>query len=117
MDKSRRRSYLFRIATNLLRDRWRRHKEDSLPDPAPEVASPAPHPDLRIQMRQAFLRLKTRERQLLWLAYVEGSSHKEIADHTGLKAGSVRLLLFRARRKLASLIGVNQRDSDPEVDV
>jgi len=51
MDKSRRRSYLFRIATNLLRDRWRRHREDSLPDLAPEVASPAPHPDLRIQMR------------------------------------------------------------------
>jgi RNA polymerase sigma-70 factor, ECF subfamily len=68
-------------------------------------------------MRQAFRSLKSRERQLLWLAYVEGSSHKEIADSTGLKAGSIRLLLFRARRKLAGLIGVRQKDSDPEVEV
>jgi DNA-directed RNA polymerase specialized sigma24 family protein len=48
---------------------------------------------------------------------VEGASHKEIADSTGLKAGSVRLLLFRARRKLASLIGRSPRDSGSEVDV
>jgi RNA polymerase sigma-70 factor, ECF subfamily len=68
-------------------------------------------------MRQAFRRLKTRERQLLWLAYVEGASHKEIADSTGLKAGSVRLLLFRARRKLTGLIGRSPGDSGPEVDV
>ena len=32
MDNAQRRSYLFRVATNLLRDRWRRHKEDPLPD-------------------------------------------------------------------------------------
>jgi RNA polymerase sigma-70 factor (ECF subfamily) len=113
-DDAGRRSYLFRIATNLLRDRWRRHKEDPLPDPVPEVASASPHPDLRIDMRQAFRQLKSRERQLLWLAYVEGSSNKEIADSTGLKAGSIRLLLFRARRKLAGLIGRAQ-DSDPKV--
>lgn len=117
-DEAGRRSYLFRIATNLLRDRWRRHKQGSLPDPVPEVASSAPHPDLKIEVRQAFRRLKDRERQLLWLAYVEGgASHKEIADSTGLKAGSVRLLLFRARRKLAGLIGRSPRDSGSEVDV
>jgi RNA polymerase sigma-70 factor (ECF subfamily) len=117
MDEAGRRSYLFRIATNLLRDRWRRPKEYSLPDPIPEVASSTPHPDLRIGVQQALGRLKHRERQLLWLAYVEGSSHKEIAKSTGLRAGSVRLLLLRARRKLADLIGGGPRDSDSEVDV
>jgi RNA polymerase sigma-70 factor (ECF subfamily) len=117
MDEAGRRSYLFRIATNLLRDRWRRHKEDSLPNPIAEVASSVPHPDLRIEMREAFQRLKGRERLLLWLAYVEGSSHKEIADSTGLKSGSVRLLLFRARRKLANLIGRSPRRSAAEVDL
>jgi RNA polymerase sigma-70 factor (ECF subfamily) len=113
-DDACRRSYLFRIATNLLRDHWRRHREAALTDPVPEVAAPTSLPELRIEMRQAFCRLTNRERQLLWLAYVEGSSHKEIADSTGLKAGSVRLLLFRARRKLAGLVGGAQ-DSDPEV--
>ena len=66
-------------------------------------------------MRQAFQRLKPRERQLLWLAYVEGSSHKEIADCTGLRAGSIRLLLFRARRKLAELIGASLHSGGAEV--
>jgi RNA polymerase sigma-70 factor, ECF subfamily len=117
MDEAGRRSYLFRIATNLLRDRWRRPKEYSLPYPIPEVASSTPHPDLRIEVQQAFGRLKHRERQLLWLAYVEGSSHREIADFTGLKTGSVRLLLLRARRKLAEFIGRGPRDSSSEVDV
>jgi RNA polymerase sigma-70 factor, ECF subfamily len=41
---------------------------------------------------------------LLWLAYVEGSSHKEIGEIVGLRSASVRLLLFRARRKLAGLL-------------
>jgi RNA polymerase sigma-70 factor (ECF subfamily) len=41
---------------------------------------------------------------LLWLAYVEGANHKEIAKSTGLRAGSIRLLLFRARRKLADML-------------
>jgi RNA polymerase sigma-70 factor (ECF subfamily) len=104
MDQSQSRSYLFRIATNLLHDRWRRHKENSVPDHLPDVAASAPHPDLRLEIRQAFRQLKPRERELLWLAYVEGSNHKEIADSTGLRASSIRLLLFRARRKLAHLI-------------
>jgi RNA polymerase sigma-70 factor (ECF subfamily) len=104
MDEAQRRSYLFRVATNLLRDRWRRHKEDPLPDDLTEIASAPPEFDRKLGMQQAFQRLKPRERQLLWLAYVEGSSHKEIADSTGLRAGSVRLLLFRARHSLADLI-------------
>jgi RNA polymerase sigma-70 factor (ECF subfamily) len=48
--------------------------------------------------------LKPRERALLWLAYAQGSSHAEIAGMLGLKTGSIKLLLFRARRKLAGLL-------------
>lgn len=104
MDQSQSKSYLFRIATNLLHDRRRQHKEDSLPDHVHETAACAPHPEWKLALRQAFRQLKPRERELLWLAYVEGSNHKEIADSTGLRASSVRLLLFRARRRLADLI-------------
>jgi RNA polymerase sigma-70 factor, ECF subfamily len=97
------RNYLFRIATNLMRDRWHHHREEPLPDRINELAK-VPLIDRQLEMRQAFQRLKLRERQLLWLAYVEGANHKEIAECTGLRAGSVRLLLFRARRRLAKLI-------------
>jgi RNA polymerase sigma-70 factor (ECF subfamily) len=48
--------------------------------------------------------LKPRERELLWLAYVEGSSHREIAQLSGLREQSVRGLLFRARARLAALL-------------
>ena len=46
-----------------------------------------------------------RFRAMLWLAYAEGSSHKEIATVLGVKTASVKLLLFRARRRLAGLLG------------
>jgi RNA polymerase sigma-70 factor (ECF subfamily) len=45
--------------------------------------------------------MKPRERELLWLGHVERFSHKEIARIMDLKPGSIRLLLFRARKKLA----------------
>jgi RNA polymerase sigma-70 factor (ECF subfamily) len=107
-DDTHRRKYLFRIATNLMRDRWRRIKnniEDPLPDCLPHAATSGDDDDLSIEIRRALQQLKARERQLLWLAYVEGANHKEIAACTGLKVGSVRLLLFRARRRLAAIIG------------
>ena len=104
MGEAQQRSYLFRIATNLLRDGWRRRRESAMPENLPEPASGPPELDRQLELRQAFQQLKLRERQLLWLAYVEGSDHKEIAAATGLRHKSVRLLLFRARRKLANLI-------------
>lgn len=104
MDDRQARSYLFRIATNLMRDRWRRSKEELPPVEGIEIESPSPHLDRTLGVRQAFDRLNPRERQLLWLAYVEGSNHHEIAASTGLGAASIRMLLFRARRKLAELI-------------
>jgi len=116
MDEQRARSYLFRIATNLLHDRWRGsrgNKESPLPDHAQQMSSAHPHFERKLHLRQAFGRLKPRERQLLWLAYVEGSNHKEIADCTGLRAGSIRLLLFRARRRLLEFVGAPRA---PKVD-
>jgi RNA polymerase sigma-70 factor (ECF subfamily) len=56
--------------------------------------------DLSRAMRQ----LKPRERSLLWLAYAQGSTHVEIAQTLGLKTGSIKPLLFRARRRLSALL-------------
>jgi RNA polymerase sigma-70 factor, ECF subfamily len=115
MDERQTRNYLFRIATNLMRDRWRRGKEAPLADNSDELHFQSPHWEQKLHIRQAFDRLKPRERQLLWLAYVEGSNHQEIAEHTGLRAGSIRILLFRARRKMLELMGVTL-PSAPKVD-
>ena len=102
-----RRNYLYRIATNLVRDsrRTARPVFDDDVEMA-DVAAPQSHADAesRTDVRRALGRLKPRERALLWLAYANGSSHAEIAGVLGLKTGSIKLLLFRARRKLAATL-------------
>lgn len=96
------RPYLFRIATNLLRDRWRSRQESQWPEDFDH--SHACDVDTQLDVRHVMKVLKPRERELLWLAYVEGMSHQEIAIATGLTALSIRPLLFRARKKAASLL-------------
>jgi len=102
-------NYLFRIATNLLRDHWRavqRHGETEIGGADfPVQDHGVANVPLRSDLGRALSRLKPRERQLLWLAYAEGASHREIAKASGMKEVSVRPLLFRARKRLLALLG------------
>lgn len=102
MDAAESRSYLFRIATNLLRDRWRRKEVQDIANPTNQSCEA--DPETRTDVRRAFEQLNPRERQLLWLAHVEGFDHREIARITGLKVTSIRVLLFRARGELAGAL-------------
>jgi RNA polymerase sigma-70 factor, ECF subfamily len=111
-DDDHRRRYLFQIATNLARDHHRRpdaravvvHDEESL-------TAAAGHHERRhalgsqIDVTRAMTRLKPRERALLWLAYVQGWSHAEIAASLGLRRTSLKALLWRARRRLLDAMG------------
>jgi RNA polymerase sigma-70 factor (ECF subfamily) len=106
-----RRNYLFRIATNLAHDHRRHLRADRLQmSEAVDSIDRRPEADVaagtvrRLDLSRAMARLKPRERDLLWLAYAQGSSHQEIADTLGLKRASIKLLLFRARRRLAALL-------------
>jgi RNA polymerase sigma-70 factor, ECF subfamily len=96
------RPYLFRIATNLLHDRWRRG--DDLQFQQSDEPSTESHPESALDAARMLGRLKPRARELLWLAYMEGMTHREIADVTGLNVMSVRILLLRARREAAVLL-------------
>ena len=107
------RRYLFRIATNLLRDHWRRPKASSIEEIPEELFRTRDHSeacDVKATLGPALKQMRPRERQLLWLAYAEGYSHREIADITGLASASIRLLLFRARHKIARLLGDDRRE-------
>lgn len=106
MDDGECKSYLYRIATNLVRDRWRRTKREPISVPSERRAVDL---DGAIDVRHAFESIKPRERELLWLAYVECASHREIAGMTGLQSGSVRTLLLRARRNMARLLNEARR--------
>jgi len=101
------RKYLFRIGSNLLRDHWRRPQTASIEEIPEEFfaeAGNADQSDSKAVLGPAMKLLRPRDRQLLWLVYAEGYSHREIAEITGLASASVRLLLFRARRKIAGLL-------------
>lgn len=101
------RRYLFRIATNLLRDHWRRPVSASieeLPEEAFAAADQSAQADSQAILGPALAQMRPRDRQILWLAHAEGYSHSEIAQITGLASASIRLLLFRARRKIARIL-------------
>lgn len=101
------RRYLFRIATNLMRDAWRRPATTALDDVPERMFAGedgAAGAEAAAMLTPAMARLRPRERQLLWLAHAEGYSHAEIASITGLARASIRILLFRARRKMVRLL-------------
>jgi RNA polymerase sigma-70 factor (ECF subfamily) len=102
MEEAERRSYLYRIATNLLHNRARSRDDAALEEPAERGAQT--DEDARLDVRAAMRHMKPRERELLWLAYVEGMSHAEIAAATGLGAMSIRILLYRARQKASAFL-------------
>jgi RNA polymerase sigma-70 factor (ECF subfamily) len=114
-DEAHRRNYLFRIATNLIRDHFRRRRPET--DEVPE-RDESPGHDRDLQMRsdvgEAMADLAPHDRQMLWLAYVEGASHREIAAALGLRAASIRSMLFRARKRLAEKLA--SRGLHPEAE-
>lgn len=132
-------NYLYRIASNLMRDHFRCAQRHSA---AGEVSSPAPggpkataEPSaaepgvaartttapadpgrgvrLRCDLRRFLGQLSPKDRQLLWMAHVEEVSHREIAERLEIQESSVRVLVFRARRRLAALLKAH--DVGPEV--
>jgi RNA polymerase sigma-70 factor (ECF subfamily) len=77
--------------------RERQLESETTPEPAPDATG-------NTDVKHAFAQLDQRQRSLLWLAYVEEFDHKEIAATTGIKEQSVKVLLFRARQRLAAIM-------------
>ncbi|HEX9161051.1 MAG TPA: sigma-70 family RNA polymerase sigma factor [Thermoanaerobaculia bacterium] len=107
------RRYVYRAATNLALDHFREAKRNRDRAAAAPPAEPADdRRDLRHDIKRIFAELNPRERALLWLAHVEESDHEEIGEALGVKAKSVRVLLFRARKRLAGML--TRRGFGPE---
>lgn len=107
-NEAHRRNSLFQIATNLVRDaarRGARYPEVPIND---EMASKTQTREKEVAAKtdvtRALNRLRPQQREILWLAYAQGSSHQEIAEILGIRAMSVRTLLLRARRKMAEFL-------------
>jgi len=109
-NETHRRNSLFQIATNVVRDsarRAKRHEDVPIEEdtPATNVRTPEHHAAMRTDLARGLQRLEPMQREMLWLAYAQGASHEEIASILGLRAVSIRTMLLRARRKLASFLG------------
>jgi RNA polymerase sigma factor (sigma-70 family) len=99
------RGYLYRTAETLIVDRWRQRRRENQRDAqAAELREDVVELELAGDLDRAFRELKPQQRSLLWLAYVEEFDHREIAAATGLRERSVRVLLLRARKALASVL-------------
>ena len=118
-NETHRRNSLYRIATNLARDARRRSVARAEPGPAGDDIERVPSgegagaTERMTDLTRAMSRLKPRERAMLWLAYAEGASHREIADVLGVRPASLKSMLFRARRKLAELLGREPQGGEP----
>ena len=95
-----RRRYLYRIAVNIARNQWSRRRDET------PVEIPITHhePSDAIDVKRALSQMSERDRALLWLAYAEGYSHREIAGVMSVSALSVRVLLFRARKRFVEMM-------------
>ncbi len=127
-------TWLTRIAINRSRDLLRRRKFISLftrttDDEAEEIAfepvDERPDPEretMAVQLRGAIARaeagLSSQQKLIFRLRHYENLSLEEIADHLGLRAGTVRAHLFRAvhkvRKQLAGWRNDRSRGSEDE---
>lgn len=106
LDDSARKAYLFRIASNLVNDHFRRRKrerrlEDEMTMDQVDMEMPAERTGTAAVVLE---QLSRQNRSLLWLAYVEQYDHSQIAEILGLRRGSVKVLLFRAKQKALALL-------------
>ena len=110
------RRWMFRTATNLAFDHFRETKRERAKFEGALREQPAtsePRDVLRHDMMRTFAELKPRERALLWLAHVEEADHEDIGEALGVKPKSVKVLLFRARKRLGDLL--TRKGLAPEV--
>ncbi len=98
------RRYLYRIITNLAHDYYRRQsRRATMQTSAPTALNPLETVEKRAgdeAMRRAIRILGLRERQAIYLRYFEDQSFAETARIMGARQGTVRVLVFRALRKL-----------------
>jgi RNA polymerase sigma-70 factor (ECF subfamily) len=110
VEQARCKSWLLRSAHNLCIDRLRQRSsrpETVVDDGSNDPADLQPDPErvtfsveLAGRLEQVLLELDHRDRAIVLLREVEGLSYEEIAELLGLKLGTLKATLHRAREKL-----------------
>lgn len=106
-DRAAMKAYLYKAATAAIYDRWRKQRRERLWSLAFRFRDETAPLEGEGDVTRCFQKLNPRERALLWLAYVEGCAHREIATALDLREKSIKVLLFRARRNLERILRQN----------
>jgi RNA polymerase sigma-70 factor, ECF subfamily len=99
-------TWLHRLAVNLILERMRVSRRETLrfadtdADATPGSHVEADAVDMRLDLEAALARLPAGARAVFVLHDMEGCSHEEIAQMTGIAPGTARAQLWRARRQL-----------------
>jgi RNA polymerase sigma-70 factor (ECF subfamily) len=101
-------SYLYMIATNLVRDHWRKTSRErrairTLTAAAP--LDPACHPAQDVDVRALIEELPARLRSAFLLHYYAGFGVREVAVMLGRPEGTIKADLHHARARLKAAIG------------
>ena len=102
-------AWLFRVATNTVIDYYRTHHphqelEEALPAEGLELVERVSLGEEQGEVRAALRQLPEDQRRLLWLRFVDGLSHAEVASLLGKTEGNVRVMQHRALNALARLL-------------
>ena len=97
-------AYLYRIAGSGVISHYRKNRRYGGEAPEDLPARPSYDREMKMDVQHAMTQLEPRQRDMLWLAHVEGFSHLEIAGILGVAENSVRVLLHRARGRLKQLL-------------
>lgn len=93
-------AWLFRIAANLIADRWQRSGREVADDAALESAQASPAEMEEVERRATLFRLvdtlPVEQRRVVVLRFVEQKSIKEVAREIRKTEGAVKQLQFRA---------------------
>ncbi len=101
-------SYLYVIATNLIRDHWRRTERErrairTVTASAPR--DPVSHPGEDVDVRDLIQELPLRMRNAFLLHYYAGFAVREVATLLGRPEGTIKADLFQARARLRASMG------------
>jgi RNA polymerase sigma-70 factor (ECF subfamily) len=100
-------AWLYRIAHTTLIDYWRKNKEISDDDAISRVVSDTAELDVALdhsievaKLQKALAKLPKDMRRVVHLRFIEGQSARETAKRLGISEANVRVIQYRALKKL-----------------